>query len=126
VLALRREYQEAMRDETSDKIAELTGRTVIAMMSANHLDPDRAAEIYVLDEKSGRGPAQSAPPVTGGPAAGAGCSSCPELRSSPFRGHLSSVRAQRGRQVHDFWGRCTATRRYVSTLRWRLRTSSSA
>jgi uncharacterized protein YbcI len=49
VLVLRREYQEAMRDESSAKVAELTGRDVIAMMSANHLDPDLAAEIYVLD-----------------------------------------------------------------------------
>jgi uncharacterized protein YbcI len=49
VLALRREYQEAMREESSDKIAELTGRAVIAMMSANHVAPDLAAEIYVLD-----------------------------------------------------------------------------
>jgi uncharacterized protein YbcI len=49
VLALRHEYQEAMREESSSKIAELTGRTVLAMMSANHLDPDLAAEIYVLD-----------------------------------------------------------------------------
>jgi uncharacterized protein YbcI len=49
VLALRHEYQEAMRDESSAKIAELTGRNVTAMMSANHLDPDLGAEIYVLD-----------------------------------------------------------------------------
>jgi uncharacterized protein YbcI len=49
VLALRREYQEAMREESSDKIAELTGRRVTAMMSANHLSPDLAAEIYVLE-----------------------------------------------------------------------------
>jgi uncharacterized protein YbcI len=49
VLALRREYQEAMRDESSEKIAQLTGRNVTALMSANHLSPDLAAEIYVLD-----------------------------------------------------------------------------
>jgi uncharacterized protein YbcI len=49
VLELRREYQEAMREEVSAKVAELTGRNVIAMMSANHIDPDLAAEIYVLD-----------------------------------------------------------------------------
>jgi uncharacterized protein YbcI len=49
VLLLRHEYQEAMREESSIKIAELTGRNVTAMMSANHLDPDLAAEIYVLD-----------------------------------------------------------------------------
>ena len=49
VLALRREYQEAMRDESSQRVAELTGRDVTAMMSANHLTPDLAAEIYILD-----------------------------------------------------------------------------
>ena len=49
VLALRREYQEAMREEGSARIAALTGRTVLAMMSANHLDPDLGAEIFVLD-----------------------------------------------------------------------------
>lgn len=49
VLALRHEYQEAMREESSRKVAELTGRNVIAFMSANHVDPDLASEIYVLD-----------------------------------------------------------------------------
>lgn len=49
VLALRHEYQEAMREESSARIAEITGRNVIAMMSANHLDPDLAVEIYVLE-----------------------------------------------------------------------------
>jgi uncharacterized protein YbcI len=49
VLELRREYQEAMREEASAAVAELTGRNVIAFMSANHLEPDLAAEIYVLD-----------------------------------------------------------------------------
>lgn len=49
VIELRREYQEAMRDEISAEVAALTGRTVIAMMSANHLNPDLAAEIFVLD-----------------------------------------------------------------------------
>jgi len=49
VLALRHEYQEAMRDEASAKVAEITGRKVLAMMSANHLDPDLAVELFVLD-----------------------------------------------------------------------------
>jgi uncharacterized protein YbcI len=49
VLALRREYQEAMRDEGSAQVAELTGRNVVAMMSANHLNPDLGAEIFILD-----------------------------------------------------------------------------
>src|ERR1700677_2588419 len=49
VLALRHEFQEAMREESSLKVAELTGRNVVAFMSANHVDPDLASEIYVLD-----------------------------------------------------------------------------
>ncbi len=49
VLALRGEYQEAMREESSQKVGKLTGRNVIAFMSANHVTPDIAAEIYVLD-----------------------------------------------------------------------------
>jgi uncharacterized protein YbcI len=49
VLALRHEYQEAMRDAASAKIAEITGRNVLAMMSANHLDPDLGVELFVLD-----------------------------------------------------------------------------
>ena len=49
VLALRQEYQAAMREESSTMVAELTGRKVIAMMSANHIDPDLGAEIYILD-----------------------------------------------------------------------------
>jgi uncharacterized protein YbcI len=49
VLALRHEYQEAMREESSAKVAELTGRNVTAFISANHVDPDLASEIYVLD-----------------------------------------------------------------------------
>jgi uncharacterized protein YbcI len=49
VLGLRHEYQEAMRDEASAKVAEITGRKVLAMMSANHLDPDLGVELFVLD-----------------------------------------------------------------------------
>jgi uncharacterized protein YbcI len=49
VLALRSEYQEAMREEAMAKVAEITGRNVLAMMSTNHLDPDLAAELFVLD-----------------------------------------------------------------------------
>jgi uncharacterized protein YbcI len=56
VLEIRHEFQEAMREESSAKVAELTGRHVIAMMSANHIDPDLAAEIYVLDGPPNQGP----------------------------------------------------------------------
>jgi uncharacterized protein YbcI len=49
VLDIRHEFQEAMRDDCTAKVSELTGRGVIAMMSANHIDPDLAVEIFILD-----------------------------------------------------------------------------
>jgi uncharacterized protein YbcI len=52
VLELRSEFQSAMREEAMDVIGRLTGRKVTAFMSANHIDPDLAAEMFVLD---GRG-----------------------------------------------------------------------
>lgn len=64
VLALRREYQEAMREEGSARIAELTGRNVVAMMSANHLSPDLGAEIFVLDGPFNLQPMEPETPTT--------------------------------------------------------------
>ena len=49
VLEMRRGFQEAMRAELSAEVERITGRTVLAFMSANHLDPDHAVEAYVLD-----------------------------------------------------------------------------
>jgi uncharacterized protein YbcI len=49
VVEIRHEFQEAMREESMAKVGELTGRRVIAMLSANHVNPDIGAEIYVLD-----------------------------------------------------------------------------
>lgn len=49
VIEIRHEFQEAMREECMAKIGELTGRTVTAMLSANHVNPDIGAEIFVLD-----------------------------------------------------------------------------
>ena len=49
VLEIRHEFQEAMREEAMAKVAKLTGRPVTAMLSANHVNPDLGAEIFVLD-----------------------------------------------------------------------------
>jgi uncharacterized protein YbcI len=53
VLDVRIEFQNAMRDEAIGVIGQLTGRTVIAMMSANHIEPDLGAEVFVLDGAPG-------------------------------------------------------------------------
>jgi uncharacterized protein YbcI len=49
VLDLRRRWQRVMRDELSREIEELTGRKVVGFMSDNHLDPDLAVEVFVLE-----------------------------------------------------------------------------
>jgi uncharacterized protein YbcI len=48
VLETRRAYQVAMRGDLSAGIEEITGREVIAFLSANHLDPDVAIESFML------------------------------------------------------------------------------
>jgi uncharacterized protein YbcI len=49
VLDYRAEFQAAMREDAIASIEELTGRKVMAFMSANHIDPDLAAELFVLE-----------------------------------------------------------------------------
>ena len=48
VLDMRRAYQDAMRTDCIAAVEHLTGRTVTAFMSANHIDPDLAAEVFIL------------------------------------------------------------------------------
>jgi uncharacterized protein YbcI len=48
VLDMRRAYQDAMRTDCIAAIENLTSRTVTAFMSANHIDPDLAAEVFIL------------------------------------------------------------------------------
>jgi uncharacterized protein YbcI len=49
VIEFRREFQEAMREDAVASVEQLTGRKVLAFMSANHIDPDLAAEVFVLE-----------------------------------------------------------------------------
>lgn len=50
VRTIRRAFQEEMGATLSRGVEELTGREVLAFMSAESLDPDYAAEIFVLGE----------------------------------------------------------------------------
>jgi uncharacterized protein YbcI len=52
VLDTRRAYQAAMRSDCVAAIEALTHRTVIAFMSTNHIEPDLAAEVFVLEPES--------------------------------------------------------------------------
>jgi uncharacterized protein YbcI len=49
VLQLRHDYQLAMRPELTELVERNLGRKVIAFMSHNHIDPDLAVEVFVLD-----------------------------------------------------------------------------
>lgn len=60
VQRMRRAYQEAMRSDCIAAIEDLTGRTVKAFMSANHIEPDLAAEVFVLQPEGTTGDAAGA------------------------------------------------------------------
>jgi uncharacterized protein YbcI len=51
VLPLRRSFQETMRDDLVAVVERLTASSVNAFMSANHIAPDTAAEIFLLNSK---------------------------------------------------------------------------
>jgi uncharacterized protein YbcI len=46
---LRHRFQEEMEGDFRDAVERLTGRKVTAFLSGNNLDPDVAAEIFLLD-----------------------------------------------------------------------------
>jgi uncharacterized protein YbcI len=48
VLETRRTFQRTMRNDMVNSVESILDREVIAFMSANHLAPDLAAEIFVL------------------------------------------------------------------------------
>ena len=48
VLDTRRAYQQTMSADLTGGIEEITGRQVIAFLSANHIDPDIAIESFML------------------------------------------------------------------------------
>ena len=49
VLHTRSVFQDTMRAELVASVEDLTGRTVAAFMSANHIDPDIGVETFVLE-----------------------------------------------------------------------------
>jgi len=49
VLDMRHRFQLAMRDDLVAAVEQLSNRKVIAFMSDNHIDPDMAVELFVLE-----------------------------------------------------------------------------
>jgi uncharacterized protein YbcI len=57
VLGIRKAYQDVMAQEAIGVVEGLSGRRVAAFMSANHIEPDLAVEIFVLQRApNGRKP----------------------------------------------------------------------
>ena len=52
VLDLRRRWQAVMQADVSREIEEITDRKVIGFMSDNHIDPDLAVEVFVLEPRA--------------------------------------------------------------------------
>ena len=55
VLDLRRRWQAVMQRDVSLAIEELTDRKVIGFMSDNHIDPDLAVEVFILEPRGANG-----------------------------------------------------------------------
>jgi len=49
VISLRHDFQVAMRDDLVAIVERQLDRKVIAFMSENHIDPDLAIEVFVLE-----------------------------------------------------------------------------
>jgi uncharacterized protein YbcI len=49
VLHGRRAFQDAMRADAISAVQELSQRRVVAFMSNNHIDPDLAVEVFILE-----------------------------------------------------------------------------
>jgi uncharacterized protein YbcI len=52
VLETRHEFQQLMRDDLVKVVEDALDRKVIAFMSTNHIDPDMAVEVFVLEPKA--------------------------------------------------------------------------
>jgi uncharacterized protein YbcI len=56
VAHIRRLFQETMERDFSEAVERLTGRKVLAFISGNQVDPDVAAEVFILDGAVAGGP----------------------------------------------------------------------
>jgi uncharacterized protein YbcI len=55
VRSTRFAFQQTMKDELVAGVEQVLGRKVLAFMSANHMEPDVAAEIFLLEGASANG-----------------------------------------------------------------------
>jgi uncharacterized protein YbcI len=68
VLATRKTFQDVMGPALVKGVEALTGRKVIAFLSANHVDPDIAVETFMLAPAPDSSPPAAAADAPSGPA----------------------------------------------------------
>jgi len=51
---IRHLFQDTMEADFREAVERLTGRKVLAFISGNHIDPDIAAELFILDGPPGK------------------------------------------------------------------------
>jgi uncharacterized protein YbcI len=59
VLRMRQEFQRTMREDLVAAVESNLNRKVIAFMSDNHIDPDMAVELFVLEPEPGAAPVEA-------------------------------------------------------------------
>ena len=52
VIQVRHDFQTVMKDDLVGAVEDALDRTVIAFMSTNHVDPDLAVEVFVLQPEA--------------------------------------------------------------------------
>jgi uncharacterized protein YbcI len=52
VLHSRRAFQDTMQADAITAVQDLSGRRVVAFMSNNHIDPDLAVEVFILEPEA--------------------------------------------------------------------------
>ena len=50
---IRQLFQQTMESDFREAVERLTGRKVLAFISGNHIDPDIAAELFILNGPPG-------------------------------------------------------------------------
>jgi len=63
VTNMRHLFQETMQGEFTAAVERLTGLKVVAFISGNHVEPDMAAEVFVLDRSLAGGSTRPALPA---------------------------------------------------------------
>jgi uncharacterized protein YbcI len=53
VSSMRQLFQETMKEDFTEAVERLTGCKVVAFISGNHVDPDIAVEMFILDGAPG-------------------------------------------------------------------------